>query len=1137
MTTPHERKDYSMNTKGEYENRSLVKRSKHGIRGALALLLLPPVVAWAGGVVTNCTEAALRTAMAGGGAVTFDCDGTITLANTITNASDTTLDGSGHQITISGNSACRVIFLNTNVNSTLLNLTIAEGRSDTGAGIYNAGGYLTVHNCVFIGNTAIGQAGVDGSPGRNGRGGALFNAGLAIITNSTFSTNTAVGGAGGSGTNATQYPGTGGSGGAGGLGYGGAIYNSCELTLADCTLNGNTVSGGAGGTGGSGANWNSFPGGNGGVGGSSYGGALFNNGVARSVNTTLADNASTGGSGGAGGFGGGSSTSYGGNGGNGNAGGSGLGGGIYDLTGHCSITNCTLAFNSVVAGDGGAGGHGAYGNYGNGSPGLPGAAGSASGGGINASGGMFLINVLLASNAPSNGSGSIIDGGHNLSSDNSCGFTNVGSLNNSNAPLGPLMDNGGPTLTMALLPGNPAIDAGDDAAAPPTDQRGALRPVGLASDIGAYECGPPAITMPPPSQSVAMGSTVDFQALAAGSPPLNYQWFFNGTNAIAGATNSVLHLVNVQPSQSGTYAVMVTNAFGAVTSSPAMLDVVFRTVTRCAEAVLRLAIAEGGPVTFACDGTITLSDTIVIGTDTVLDGSGHQVTISGGDAVRVFSVRTNVSFEVINLTIAHGFGRMGGGILNLGTLAAEHCTFYANSAVGDVGANGGVGGEGDGGAVCNLGILDARDSTFLSNSVSGGQGGKGSDGIFIMYPYPGGPGGLGGAGNGSGLFNAGVATVAKSTFTGNIAMGGAGGSGGAGSRAIYDLGAPMRGADGGNGGQGGSAGGAVSSTSNSCLLTNCTLAFNSGIKGAGGPGGSGGMGAGGGAAGSPGRTGPDGEAVGGLCSIGWIIVMNTALTGNAPGGNCSGRFTDAGQNFSSDSSCPFTNSSPVIVTLPESQTVELGGDVELTVEASSPLPPSCQWFFNDTVPVPGATGLSLHLPAAQFAQAGAYSLVLTTLAGATTSAPVMLNVIAPVEHRPAAGVLVMGGAGSLLSVDYADSLSATPNWFPLDTVTLASTPQYCFDVSQPLPPQRFYRAWQAGTPGILPSLSLLGIAPAITLTGSIGHSVRLDYINQFGPTDAWVTLATVALTNTSQLYFDTSARGQPDRLYRVVPLP
>ena len=90
---------------------------------------------------------------------------------------------------------------------------------------------------------------------------------------------------------------------------------------------------------------------------------------------------------------------------------------------------------------------------------------------------------------PTNSTGSIADAGHNLSSDASCTFTNVGSLNNTDARLGPLADNGGPTLTMALLPGSPAIDAGDTALAPATDQRGFPRPAGLAADIGAFEYG------------------------------------------------------------------------------------------------------------------------------------------------------------------------------------------------------------------------------------------------------------------------------------------------------------------------------------------------------------------------------------------------------------------------------------------------------------------------------------------------------------------------------------------------------------------------------------------------------------------------------------------------------------------------
>ena len=88
---------------------------------------------------------------------------------------------------------------------------------------------------------------------------------------------------------------------------------------------------------------------------------------------------------------------------------------------------------------------------------------------------------------PPMGPAGLTDAGHNLSSDASCAFTNPASVNNLDPKLGPLADNGGPTLTMALLPGSPAIDAGDTSLAPTTDQRGFPRPFGLAADIGAYE--------------------------------------------------------------------------------------------------------------------------------------------------------------------------------------------------------------------------------------------------------------------------------------------------------------------------------------------------------------------------------------------------------------------------------------------------------------------------------------------------------------------------------------------------------------------------------------------------------------------------------------------------------------------------
>jgi hypothetical protein len=58
-----------------------------------------------------------------------------------------------------------------------------------------------------------------------------------------------------------------------------------------------------------------------------------------------------------------------------------------------------------------------------------------------------------------------------------------------NAMLGPLQNNGGTTMTMALLAGSPAIGQADNALAPATDQRGVTRrdQPGELTDIGAYE--------------------------------------------------------------------------------------------------------------------------------------------------------------------------------------------------------------------------------------------------------------------------------------------------------------------------------------------------------------------------------------------------------------------------------------------------------------------------------------------------------------------------------------------------------------------------------------------------------------------------------------------------------------------------
>ena len=139
-------------------------------------------------------------------------------------------------------------------------------------------------------------------------------------------------------------------------------------------------------------------------------------------------------------------------------------GGIGNL-GTVTLTNVTISGNTAP-GDGGG-----IGNYTQGS--------------------IKLRNTIVANNPlGGNCSGAIISNGHNLSSDDACGFTGTGDLNNTDPLLGPLQDNGGPTFTHALLPGSPAIDAGDPANFPATDQRGVPRPQGTGPDIGAYEWTP-----------------------------------------------------------------------------------------------------------------------------------------------------------------------------------------------------------------------------------------------------------------------------------------------------------------------------------------------------------------------------------------------------------------------------------------------------------------------------------------------------------------------------------------------------------------------------------------------------------------------------------------------------------------------
>jgi len=82
----------------------------------------------------------------------------------------------------------------------------------------------------------------------------------------------------------------------------------------------------------------------------------------------------------------------------------------------------------------------------------------------------------------------------------------------------------------------------------------------------------PIITSLPQNQTVLQGLNAAFTVAASGAPAPGYQWRFNGAN-LAGANASGYTVMNAQPTNAGSYSVVVTNSGGSVTSTVATLTV------------------------------------------------------------------------------------------------------------------------------------------------------------------------------------------------------------------------------------------------------------------------------------------------------------------------------------------------------------------------------------------------------------------------------------------------------------------------------------------------------------------------------------------------------------------------------------
>ncbi|WAC18138.1 hypothetical protein OVA24_12915 [Luteolibacter sp. SL250] len=355
-------------------------------------------------------------------------------------------------VTLSGDSRSRVFDIPAMATVAMHSLRIVAGKAADGAtgtpttagqpgadggGIRSAGS-LSLFSCDVSGNRAGngGSHGLNGQGldnnvdgGNGGKGGGISSAGPLVLSVCSVSGNTS----GRGGNSRTLNSSSGGS--------GGGIFCDGPTRLSACTLSGNT--GGQGGT---------RIGAGGGRGGD--GGAISSSGALVIMDSTLSGNNA-------------------GDGANPSADGGGRGGGIFKQDAmRFHLANCTVADNR--SGTGGNPGQGA---------GIFGAT-------------LTLRNCVIAGNIRPG------LGGDNLSSNSNQPLLYIGANLLGTAPtifsatgpapiiadplLAPLDDYGGPTRTMALRPGSPALNAGT-VTVRATDQRG-FPVVGLP-DIGAYEAG------------------------------------------------------------------------------------------------------------------------------------------------------------------------------------------------------------------------------------------------------------------------------------------------------------------------------------------------------------------------------------------------------------------------------------------------------------------------------------------------------------------------------------------------------------------------------------------------------------------------------------------------------------------------
>ncbi|MDB6031656.1 MAG: C-terminal target protein, partial [Verrucomicrobiales bacterium] len=148
---------------------------------------------------------------------------------------------------------------------------------------------------------------------------------------------------------------------------------------------------------------------------------------------------------------------------------------------------------------------------------------------------------------------------------------------------------------------------------------------------------PPGIAQQPQNQTNYAGGLATLSVSATGTAPIQYQWFFNATNLLAGQTNTLLTLANAQKTNTGNYAVIVANAAGSITSSVARLTIL--------EADFGDASGPGYPTTLANNGARhLLAPGVFLGSRIDFEPDGQPTSSANGDDLNGLNDEDGVLF-------------------------------------------------------------------------------------------------------------------------------------------------------------------------------------------------------------------------------------------------------------------------------------------------------------------------------------------------------------------------------------------------------------------------------------------------------------------------------------------------------------